>query len=177
MRARRTDSIDPMRDSVQLRYVRDGRGSIALDLAPGDGAKVQILSPRYVRTPSTAGNTWENPRKCWGLPTAVLACSRLFPARGTAKGPQRRLLRSLWLPDQNLGRCPSQRHTVGLQSVATVVSSGARDGHARRAPARRQRRRPLGAEARRRGAADRRSSPAVLARVRGAGLALCRPWR
>src|ERR1700677_550824 len=152
--------------------------SDTLSLRLGAGrSQVQILSPRYVRTPSTAGNTRENPRKCWGLPTAVLACSRLFPARGTAKGPQRRLLRSLWLPDQNLGRCPSQRHTIGLQSVATVVSSGEGDGHARRAPARRQRRRPLGAAARRHGAADRRSSPAALARVRGAGLALCRPWR
>ena len=27
-------------------------------------SQVQILSPRYVRTPSTAGNTRETPRKC-----------------------------------------------------------------------------------------------------------------
>jgi hypothetical protein len=51
-------------------------------------SQVQILSPRYVRSPGTAGNKRENPRKHWGSWSAVLVCSRLFPALGTAKGPQ-----------------------------------------------------------------------------------------
>ena len=65
---------------------------------------LQPLSPRFSLELRTVVNRREIPRKHWGSRTAVLACSRLFPARGTAKGPHRRLLRSLCLPDQNLGR-------------------------------------------------------------------------
>jgi hypothetical protein len=48
------------------------------------------LTPRFVRCPSTAGNMREYPRKRSGSQSSVLACSRLFPALGTAKGPQER---------------------------------------------------------------------------------------
>jgi hypothetical protein len=61
------------------------------------------LSPRFSLELRTVVNRREILRKHWASWTAVLACSRLFPARGTAKGPRRRLLRSLWLPE-SLGR-------------------------------------------------------------------------
>ncbi len=49
---------------------------------PDEKSQVQILATRR--------DCWRKPRKDCDSRSGVLVCSRLFPARGTAKGPQRR---------------------------------------------------------------------------------------
>ncbi len=81
------------------------------------------LSPRYVHSPGTAGNKRENPRKHWASWNTVLACSRLFPALGTAKGPQERRCGPFRRRVRTFDADPSARHIFAFsQSAATVIS-------------------------------------------------------
>jgi site-specific DNA recombinase len=51
-------------------------------VAADEKSQVQNLAP--------CRECWRKPRKYWDFWSAVLVCSRLFPARETAEGPQRR---------------------------------------------------------------------------------------
>jgi hypothetical protein len=85
-----------------------------------------ILSPRYVHSPGTAGNTREDPRKDRGSWSAVLACSRLFPALGTAKGPHERRCGPFAVRSEPLTRTQAHGHMFAFsQSAATVKSTPA----------------------------------------------------
>jgi hypothetical protein len=85
--------------------------------------QMSLLSPRFARSPSTAGNTREHPRKHWGSWSAVLVRSRLFPALGTAKGPQESRCGPFRRRIRTFDADPSALHMFAFsQSAATVMS-------------------------------------------------------